>query len=217
LMLLFTFIFTYVIKLNVGEYPRSIFFYSALLPWTFFASSINYSVSSLSSNHALITKIYFPREVLPLSGITVAFIDMLIASLLFVLMMIYYKIQFTLAILWLIPLLLILLVFTVSVSLIFASINVYYRDVGLLSRFLLQLIFFGSPILYSIDNLSLKLKLLLFLNPLTFIIENIRRCVLEGRNVVFWQLIFALLLVSILFYIAHKLFTKIERDFADVI
>ncbi|MGI9534574.1 MAG: ABC transporter permease, partial [Thermodesulfobacteriota bacterium] len=126
-------------------------------------------------------------------------------------------IQITLVALWIIPLIFILLIFTISVSLIFASLNVYYRDVGLLSRFLLQLIFFGSPILYSIDNLSFKLKLLLFLNPLTFIIENIRRCILEGRNIVLWQLIFALVLVSLLFYLAHRLFTKIERDFADVI
>ena len=217
LMLLFTFIFTYVLKLRVGDYPRSVFFYSALLPWTFFASSINYSVNSLSSNYVLITKIYFPREILPISGIMVAFIDMIIASLLFVAMMLYFKIQVTFALLWVIPLLFILLLFTISVSLIFASLNVYYRDVGLLSRFVLQLIFFGSPVLYSIDNLSLKLKLLLFLNPLTFIIENIRRCILEGRNIVFWQLVFASVLVLILFYAAHKLFTKIERDFADVI
>ncbi|MGI9533905.1 MAG: ABC transporter permease [Thermodesulfobacteriota bacterium] len=217
LMLLFTFIFTYVLKLNVGDYPRSVFFYSALLPWTFFASSINYSVNSLSSNRLLITRIYFPREIIPLAGISVAFIDMIIASLLFVLMMFYFKIQIGLAILWVIPLTFILLIFTISVSLIFASLNVYYRDVGLLSRFILQLLFFGSPVLYSIDNLSLKLKILLFLNPLTFIIENIRRCILEGRNIVFWQLIFALSLVLILYYFAHKLFTKIERDFADVI
>ena len=217
LMLLFTFIFTYVLNLSVGNLPRSVFFYSALLPWTFFASSINYSVNSLSSNSALITKIYFPREILPLSGITVAFIDMIIASLLFIVMILYFKIQITLSALWVVPLILLLLIFTISVSLLFASLNVYYRDVGLLSRFILQLFFFASPILYSIDNLSLKLKILLFLNPLTFIIENLRRCVLEGRDIVLWQFVFALVLVLMLFYAAHRLFTKIERDFADVI
>ena len=88
LMLLFTFIFTFVLKIQVGDTPRAIFFYSALLPWTFFASSLNYSVTSISSNHRLITRIYFPREVLPLSGIIVAFIDLLIASSLFVVLLI---------------------------------------------------------------------------------------------------------------------------------
>lgn len=217
LMLLFTFVFTYIMNVQIGDFPRPVFFYSALLPWTFFSSSINYSMNSLSSNSALITRIYFPREILPLSGIALAFIDMLIASLLFVVMMVYFQIQITLAVLWVFPLVMLLLIFTISVSLIFASLNVYYKDVELLSKFVLQLIFFGSPIIYSIDNLSLKFKLLLFLNPLTFIIENIRRCVLEGRNVVLWQLVFTLTLAIILFYVAQKIYTKLEREFADVI
>ncbi len=217
LMLLFTFVFTYIMNVKIGDFPRPVFFYSALLPWTFFSSSINYSINSLSSNSALITRIYFPREILPLSGIALAFIDMLIASLLFVLMMVYFQIQITLAVLWIFPLVMLLLIFTISVSLLFASLNVYYKDVELLSKFVLQLIFFGSPIIYSIDNLSLKFKLLLFLNPLTFIIENIRRCVLEGRHVVLWQLVFTLTLAIILFYVAQKIYNKLEREFADVV
>jgi len=142
---------------------------------------------------------------------------MVIASVLFFLMMLYFKIQITLAILWVIPLTLVLFIFTLSVSFIFSSLNVYYKDFGLLSRFILQAMFFGSPILYSIDSLNLKLKLLLFLNPLTFIIENMRRCMLEGRNVVPWQLILALSLTIILFYLARKLFTKIGINFSDAI
>jgi len=216
-MLIFTFIFTFVLNIDIGDYPRPVFYYSALLPWTFFVSSVNYSLNSLSSNQALITSIYFPREIFPLAGIAVAFIDMVIASVLFFLMMLYFKIQITLAILWVIPLTLVLFIFTLSVSFIFSSLNVYYKDFGLLSRFILQAMFFGSPILYSIDSLNLKLKLLLFLNPLTFIIENMRRCMLEGRNVVPWQLILALSLTIILFYLARKLFTKIGINFSDAI
>lgn len=217
LMLIFTFIFTFVLNIDVGDYPRPVFYYSALLPWTFFTSSVNYSINSLSGNHALITNIYFPREVFPMASTAVAFFDMIIASALFFLMMLYFKIQITLAILWVIPLTLVLFIFTLSVSLIFSSLNAYYKDFGLLSRFILQAMFFGSPILYSIDSLNLKLKLLLFVNPLTFIIENMRRCMLEGRNVVPWQLILALSLTIILFYLAQKLFTKIGIKFSDVI
>ncbi len=217
LMLLFTFIFTYVLKLKVGDYPRPVFFYSALLPWMFFASSWDYSINSIVFNRELVTKIYFPREILPLSGIAVAFIDMMISSILFALMMIFFKIQVSFAILWIIPLMFLLLLFTLSMSLIISSLNVYYTDVGLISKFILQLLFFASPILYSIDKLSLELKLLVFLNPMTFIIENIRRCLLEGRNVTLWQLAFSSALVLILFYISSKLFTKMEKNFADVI
>ena len=91
------------------------------------------------------------------------------------------------------------------------------RDVKLATGFLIQLLFFASPILYSIDNLSLKLKLILFLNPLTFIIENMRWCIIEGRGVVLWQFTIVAIIVAIFYYLSYKYFIKTERDFADVI
>ena len=216
-MLLITFIFTYILRVKVGDFPRPLFFYSALLPWGFFNTSINYSVTSLRGNRTLITKIYFPREILPISGMFVAFIDLLIASLLYFIMLFAFGLSLNWNMLWLIPIMTLLIIFTISVSLIFATLNVYYRDVGMLTRFLIQILFFGSPIIYSIDTLSTKLKILLFFNPLTFIIENTRRCILEGRGVVLWQFIFAIILVLILFYYSHKMFLKVEKDIPDVI
>ena len=217
MMVLITFIFTYVINVKVGDYPKPVFFYSALLPWTFFQSSLSSAISSLSGSQGLITKIYFPREVLPISGICVAFLDLLIASSFYIILLFYYNVSLNLTILWIIPIFILLFLFTLSVSLIFSSLNVYYKDVGLLTTFLLRLLFFGSPIIYSIDSISLKLKLLLFLNPLTFIIENTRRVLLEGRNVVIWQFVLAMVLVIILFHFSYNLFIKIERNFADAI
>ncbi len=217
MMFLFTFLFTYVLKTGTGDIPKEVFFYASLLPWTFFSSSINYSTSSLVGNYGIITKIYFPREILPLSGILVAVIDLLIASVIYLFLLIIFKITLTFNVLWIIPIFILLFIFTMSCSFIFSCLNVYYRDVGLLTRFVVRLLFFASPVLYSIDSLSLKLKLLLFFNPLTFIIENMRRCVLEQRGVVLWQFAFAATLVIILFFFAHKLFIKTEKDFADVI
>ena len=217
LMILFTFIFTYIIKMDRGGYPKPVFFYSALIPWIFFQSSLSSSISSLSGSQGLITKIYFPREVLPISGICVAFLDMLIATSFYIILLYYYNISLNLTVLWIIPIFILLFLYTLSLSLIFSSLNVYYKDVSLLTNFLIRLLFFGSPILYSIDKLSLKLKLILFLNPLTFIIENTRRVVLEGRDVVLWQFVLAMILVLILFHFSYKLFIKIERNFSDVI
>jgi len=217
MMLLFTFVFTYILQIEISDYPRSIFFYSGLLPWTFFSSSVNYSISSLSGNYNIITKIYFPREILPLSGISMAFLDYLIAALIFIPMLLIYKIHITYYVFWIIPLLFLLFFFTLSMSLLLSSLNVYYRDVKLATGFLIQLLFFASPILYSIDNLSLKLKLILFLNPLTFIIENMRRCLIEGRGVVLWQFIIVAILVAVFYHLSYKFFIKTERDFADVI
>lgn len=217
MMLLFTFIFTYIFKFQISGYPRPVFFYAGLLPWTFFSSSVNYSISSLTGNYSLITKIYFPREILPLSGIAIAFLDYIIASLIYIPMLLMFKIHITLYALWIIPLLVLLFFFTTAVSLFLSSLNVYYRDVKLATGFLIQLLFFASPILYSIDDLSMKLKLILFFNPLTFIIENMRRCILEGRGVILWQFVFVSIIIAIFYSLSYRFFTKTERDFADVI
>ena len=217
MMLLFTFIFTFIMDVDLGSFPKPVFFLSALLPWTFFSSSLTFSISSISSSQNLITKIYFPREILPISGIVVALIDLLIASCLYVVLLIYFNISLNYTLIWIIPIFALLFIYTLSLSLIFSSLNIYYKDVGLITSFLIRLLFFGSPILYSIDKLSFKLKLLLFMNPLTFIIENTRRVILEGRDIVLWQFALAFVLVLILFHFSYKLFIKIERDFADVI
>jgi ABC-type polysaccharide/polyol phosphate export permease len=217
MMVLFTFIFSYVLKIKVTEHPHVVFFYAGLLPWTFFSSSLNYSVLSLSSQYNLITKIYFPREILPLSGISTAFLDYLIASLFFWIMLLIYKIHITWTALWVIPLFILLFFFTISMSLLLSSVNVYYRDVKLATGFFIQLLFFASPVIYSIDRLDMKLKLILFLNPLTFIIENMRRCVLEGRGVVLWQFAFVSLIIGVFYFLSYRFFIKMERAFADVI
>lgn len=217
MMLLFTFIFSYVLKLKMTEYPHVVFFYSGILPWTFFSSALNYSIPSLTNNYSLITKIYFPREILPLSGISVAIIDYLIATLVFAVLLFIYRISISWNALWLIPLFMLLMLFTTSVSLFLASLNVYYRDVKLATGFLIQLWFFASPVMYSIDQLDMKIKIILFLNPLTFIIENMRRCVLEDRGVILWQFALVSLIVSLCYIMAYKFFIRTERAFADVI
>ncbi|QWR77658.1 ABC transporter permease [Candidatus Magnetomonas plexicatena] len=217
MMLLFLFIFSYVMKVQNSSYPQMLFFYAGLLPWLFFSSSLNYSIPSLTSQYQLITKIYFPREILPISGIAVAFIDYLIAAALFVVFLVIYQIKVSWLALWMIPLTAMLVLFTTSVSIFLSGLNVYYRDVKLATAFLLQLWFFASPVMYSIDKLDMKIKLFLFLNPLTFIIENMRRCVLEGRDIVYWQFFLVGGIVALSYKLAYRYFIKIERAFADVI
>ena len=217
MMFLFTFIFTYVMPSKITHHPYVIFFYAGLLPWSFFSSSLNYSIPSLTNHYDLITKIYFPREILPISGIAVAFADFVFASSVYWLLLLFFRVVPDWHVLWFIPLLLLLIVYTVSLSLILSALNVYYRDVRLASTFLIQLFFFSSPVFYSIDRLSLKLKIILFLNPLTFIIENMRRCVLEGRGVALWQFIIVGTIIWIFFEFSYRFFLKTEKRFADVI
>jgi ABC-type polysaccharide/polyol phosphate export permease len=116
-----------------------------------------------------------------------------------------------------IPLLVMLVLYTTSISLLLAALNVYYRDVKLASTFLLQFLFFATPVIYSIDAVDNRWKMLLFLNPLTFIVENMRRVTIEGRGILLWQLAVEMLGIIVLYLIIYRIFIRIERAFADVI
>lgn len=217
LMLLFTFIFGVVLQTTQKNYPYVLFFYAGVLPWTFFSGSANFSVTSLSGNFNLVTKIYFPREIIPLSGVAINFIDYLVGLMVYFLLLLCYQVPLTWNFLWLLPLLAMLLMYTISISLLLAALNVYYRDVKMATTFLIQFLFFSTPVIYSIDAVGNKWKALLFLNPLTFIIENMRRVTIEGRSLVLWQFGLEALLIVIFYLIVYKIFIKIERAFADVI
>ena len=217
MMLLFVLVFGVILKTTQKDYPYALFFYAGILPWTFFAGSTNFAVGSLSSNFNLITKIYFPREILPLSGVAINFADFMIAFVVYLGLMLYYGIGFTLNFFWMIPLFILLVIFTAAFGLLLAALNVYYRDVKLASGFIVQFLFFATPVIYSIDAVDNKWKLLLFLNPLTFIIENMRRVTIEGRGIVLWQLAFETVLISVFYMVVYKIFIRIERAFADVI
>jgi len=217
MMLLFVLVFGYILKMSSKEYPSALFFYAGILPWTFFAGATNFSITSLASNYNLITKIYFPREIIPLAGVAINFIDYLVGFVVYLLLIFVYGVPITLNFLWVLPLIAIMALYTTSFGYLLAALNVYYRDVKLASNFLIQFLFFASPVIYSIDNVESHWKPLLFLNPLTFIIENMRRVTLEGRAVLLWQLALELLLVLVFYWLVYRIFIRIEKAFADVI
>jgi ABC-type polysaccharide/polyol phosphate export permease len=217
LMLLFTFIFGVVLQTTQKSYPYTLFYFAGVLPWTFFSGATNFAVSSLSGNFSLITKIYFPREIIPLSGVAINFIDYLIGLAVYFLLLFFYHVPLTWNVLWLFPLIFMLVLYTTSISLLLSALNVYYRDVKLASTFMLQFLFFATPVIYSIDAVENRWKLLLFLNPLTFIVENMRRVTIEGRGIILWQMAAELAGIVLLYLMIYRIFTRIERAFADVI
>lgn len=217
LMLLFSFIFGVVLQMTQKNYPYTLFYFAGVLPWTFFSGATNFAVTSLSHNFNLVTKIYFPREIIPLSGVAINFIDYLIGLAVYFVLLFVYRVPVTWNFLWLLPLVLLLLVYTTSVSLLLAALNVYYRDVKLATTFLIQFLFFATPVIYSIDTVDNHWKLLLFLNPLTFIVENMRRVTIEGREIVLWQFIAELTVILLFYLMIYRIFIRIEKAFADVI
>jgi len=194
-----------------------LFFFSGLLCWNFFSSAVNASITSLTSQYSLITRIYFPREILPLSLMAVAFVDYIIAGIIFAIIAAFNHLTLSASILWVIPLTLLLIMFIVALSLLFSSLNVYYRDLQMASGFFIQLMFFASPVFYSVRQVSPKFQKIIALNPMTFIINNMRSCLLHQQEVNVVHFLFMFILVSILLFISYYLFKNMEKRFADVI
>jgi ABC-type polysaccharide/polyol phosphate export permease len=217
MMLLFLFVFTYTLDLHLSEYQPALFFYAGLLPWIFFSSSVNFSIPSLTNHYGLITKIYFPREIIPLSGIALALLDAVIGAVVLVALLVVYGVSPTWSMLWVLPLWALLVLFTVSVSMFLAGLNVYYRDVRLASGFLIQFLFFASPIVYSLDRVDPSVKQILLLNPLTFLIESIRECLVGGRGITLLSFVMVCAVVGSCYLLAYRFFITAERAFADVI
>ena len=216
-MLIFTFIFGTVAKVNTEGIPYPIFSYTALLPWGLFSAALNNASRSLTTNQNMVSKIYFPRLVLPLASVLGGLVDFAIAFLILIVLMLYYKITPTSAI-WTLPLFLVLAVVTaLGVSLWLSAINVQYRDVNYVLPFLTQFWLFLTPVAYSASVISAKWQFVYSLNPMAGVVNGFRWALLgtdtgPNMNMAISVGISLIFLVSGLFY-----FRSMERTFADTI
>jgi lipopolysaccharide transport system permease protein len=216
-MLVFNFIFGQVAKVPTEGIPYPIFSYTALLPWGLFTTALNTASRSLTSNQNMITKIYFPRLVLPLASVLGGLVDFAIAFLILIVLMIYYRASPTIAV-WTLPLFLLLAVMTaLGVALWLSAINVQYRDVNYVLPFLTQFWLFLTPVAYSAKVISAKWQLVYSLNPMAGVVNGFRWALLgtntgPNLNMAISAVISLVVLVSGLFY-----FRSMERSFADTI
>lgn len=216
-MLVFNFIFGTVAKVPTEGIPYPIFSYTALLPWGLFTTALNNASRSLTANQNMVTKIYFPRLVLPLASVLGGLVDFAIAFLILVVMMVYYKVTPTVAI-WTLPLFLILTIVTaLGVALWLSAINVKYRDVNYVLPFLTQFWLFLTPVAYSAKIISEKWQLVYSLNPMAGVVNGFRWALLgtntgPGLNMAISIGISLVFLITGLFY-----FRAMERTFADTI
>ena len=217
-MLVFTFIFGSVAKVPTDGIPYPIFSYTALLPWGLFVTALNQASRSLTSNHNMITKVYFPRLVLPMASVLAGLVDFAIAFVIMLGMMWYFKVTPTLSVLWTLPLFLLLALITaLGVALWLSAINVKYRDVNYALPFLTQFWLFITPVAYSANVISEKWQLVYSLNPMAGVVNGFRWALLgagNGPDAALWVSvgISVLVLVSGLYY-----FRNMERTFADTI
>jgi lipopolysaccharide transport system permease protein len=216
-MLAFTLVFSTILDVPTGDVPYPLFSYTALVPWTFFATSISMGTPSLVNNMNLITKVRMPREILPIATVLAGFLDFAIAAVLLVGMMLIYQVEVSWTLLWVLPLLLVQLVLTFAVVLTASSLNVLYRDIRFLVPLGTQLWMYASPIIYGLDLIPPGLRPVYYLNPMTAIIDGYRRVLLTGRPPDLVAFSIAAAVSTGLLVAACMLFKKLEPTFADII
>jgi homopolymeric O-antigen transport system permease protein len=215
-MLIFTLFFGRLAKIPSDGVPYSIFAYAALLPWTYFASAVANSSSSIIGSSNLITKVYFPRMIIPAASVLAALLDFLIAFSLLAVLMIWHRQPAHLSLIMLLPLTAMLTVLALGIGLLFSGLTVKFRDIRFALPFLVQIWMFATPVIYPASLVPGKWRWVLALNPMTGVVEGFRSA-LFGRPFA-WQFLLysALFSVGIVVYAAYS-FRRMERVFADMI
>lgn len=217
LTIIFTVVFSRLIQVDTGDIPYPIFSYTALVPWTFFATSLTFGIASLVNNMSLVTKIYFPREILPLAAIGAAFVDFLVSAAILAGMMLVYGVQPGWISLWIAPLLLLQVALTVGVVLLGAALLVFFRDVRFVVPLLIQIWFYATPIVYPASLVPEQYRTLYFLNPMAGIIDGYRRALLTGEAPQMDALALGSAVTLVLLVAGYSFFKRAEPVFADLI
>lgn len=217
LMLIYTVIFSYVAKIQTADTPYALFAFSALLPWTCFATALSNATNGLVSHAQLVTKVYFPREILPLTYVCAALFDFLVASTVLAAMIIYYRVQLTWNMLYIVPILLVLVMFTIATSLILSATQVRFRDVGVGLTLLLQIWMFASPVVYPLSAIPQRIRAFYELNPMVGIVENFRRVLVQAARPDLSSLGISALISVVLLVTGYIYFKRMEATIADIV
>jgi homopolymeric O-antigen transport system permease protein len=177
----FSVVFMRVARIDVGM-PYPLFAYSGLVAWNLFASSLRLSITSLTSNMGLVTKVYFPREIFPISIVIVALVDFMVANVVLFGLMAFFGVRPTPAMMYVPIVILVHVTFTIAVALIVAMANLFYRDVKYIFEVLLAAWMFATSVLYPVSLLGGRVAKLMVLNPMTPIVDGYRRAMVIGEN-----------------------------------
>ena len=216
-MTIFTLIFGNLAKIPSDGLPYSIFVYSALLPWNYFAGALQRCVASVVGDASLISKVYFPRLILPLAGTVSGVVDFLVSFVLLLVMMVYYGIGVSWSVLTLPLLLLLALSTALAVGLWLSALNVRYRDVGHTIPFIVQVWMYASPIVYPVSMIPEKYRFFYSLNPMAGVIEGFRWALLGKQSPDFSVMAISATVVLLLITGGIIFFRNMEKTFADVV
>jgi lipopolysaccharide transport system permease protein len=216
-MIVFTVFFGMVVKVPSDGLPYPLFYFIALVPWTFFANGLTLSSNSLVSSANMIKKVYFPRLAIPIATILAGLVDFALAFVVGLGLMLYYHYPLKLTALWLLPFLLLALVISLGVGLWFSALNVQYRDIRYVVPFLIQVWLFATPIAYPSSMLGEPWRTIYGINPMAGVVEGFRWALLGSTMPSVPMLAVSaaaalVIMVSGLFY-----FRRMEKTFADVV
>lgn len=218
-MLVFTIVFGQLAKLpSEGNTPYAIMVFAGLLPWQFFSNALTESSNSLIGNTSLISKVYFPRLIIPASSIITSFIDFLISFVIMIGLMVYYQFMPSWHIIMMPVFILMAFLASFSAGLWLTTMNVKFRDFRYIVPFIVQLGLYISPVGFSSTVIPDKWKLLYSLNPMVGVIDGFRWCILGGESKIYMPgFLLSMVIIIILMWYAIHLFRKMEKGFADYI
>lgn len=220
LMLIYTVIFSYIVRVPSDGAPYAIFAYAALLPWTSFSTALTTATTGVVSNANLVSKVYFPREILPLSYVLSALVDLSIASIVMLGLLWYYHIALTWNALYVFPIVVVMMSIATAGGLFLGALNVRIRDIGVAMPLLLQLWMYATPVVYpmtALHKLPPYLLTIYQLNPMVGVVENFRRVLLRGLAPDWFSLGLAALVAAVTLPLAYLYFKHREATMADII
>ncbi|MGI9067163.1 MAG: ABC transporter permease [Pyrinomonadaceae bacterium] len=215
-MLLFTLFFGKLAGIPSDGVAYPLFAYAGLLPWTFFANAVTNSGNSLIGNTNLITKVYFPRVIIPAAAVGAGLLDFAIAFVLLIPLFIYYEIELTWSLLMLPVFLVLATLLALGVGMLMSALNVRYRDVRYALPFLIQLWLFASPVIYPSSIMPERWRWVLLLNPMTGIIEGFRES-LFGKIFDWPAIIASTVMTLFIVTVSTFVFRRVEDTFADIV
>lgn len=215
-MVVFTVFFGNLVKVPSDGYPYPIFVFAGLLPWTFFANSMSAASNSLIGQSNLISKVYFPRLLIPLSTFGAFILDFIISFLIMLGMMLYYGVYPTVSILMFPVLLIATMATALGVGTLLSALCVAYRDVKYIVPFLVQLWMYATPVIYPVSIVPVRWRWLLSLNPMSGLVDGFRSAFL-GKPFDWQNISISLVSAVVLMCFGLAYFRKVERRFADIV
>lgn len=216
MMLVFTVVFAGIAKVKTAV-PYPLFAYSGLMLWTFFAQSITAGAECLVTNYNLITKVYFPREVFPITAVFGKTVDLCLGLCLLVPLFVVFSVKLTWLVVFVVPILAAQVCFMLGICFALSAVNLFYRDVKHITPLMLTIWMYLTPIVYPLDKVPAKYLIIFKLNPMCAFSESCRRVMLLGKAPVWGDLGLAVLISVLTLIIGYKVFKALEPSFAEMI